>query len=138
MTRSLQDKVIIITGGASGIGRAAALCMASAGARVAIADIDLPGGEYRPAGGGREASATSREPEAQTPLELRSAGPAARLLLARGKGYWRRHPNPGKATVRQGDQGPISFPGLSMPSGSIARQAARSSASPAALFSACR
>jgi NAD(P)-dependent dehydrogenase (short-subunit alcohol dehydrogenase family) len=45
MTPSLQGKVIVITGGASGIGRAAALCMASAGARVVVGDIDLPGGE---------------------------------------------------------------------------------------------
>jgi NAD(P)-dependent dehydrogenase (short-subunit alcohol dehydrogenase family) len=45
MTASLQDKVIVITGGASGIGRAAALCMAGAGARVVVGDINLPGGE---------------------------------------------------------------------------------------------
>jgi NAD(P)-dependent dehydrogenase (short-subunit alcohol dehydrogenase family) len=45
MTPSLQGKVIVITGGASGIGRAAALCMAAAGARVAVADVDLAGGQ---------------------------------------------------------------------------------------------
>jgi NAD(P)-dependent dehydrogenase (short-subunit alcohol dehydrogenase family) len=35
-----QDKVVIITGGASGIGRASALAFAREGARVLIADID--------------------------------------------------------------------------------------------------
>ncbi len=34
----LQDKVSIITGGASGIGRAAALLFAQEGARVVVAD----------------------------------------------------------------------------------------------------
>ncbi len=35
----LKDKVAVITGGASGIGRATALAMSAAGARVAIADV---------------------------------------------------------------------------------------------------
>jgi 3-oxoacyl-[acyl-carrier protein] reductase len=42
MIEGLQDKVIIITGGAHGIGRAYALAFARAGARVVIADIDQP------------------------------------------------------------------------------------------------
>ncbi len=41
----LVGKKAIITGGASGIGRAAALLFASAGAAVVIADIDDQGGE---------------------------------------------------------------------------------------------
>ncbi|MDE2889065.1 MAG: SDR family NAD(P)-dependent oxidoreductase [Gemmatimonadota bacterium] len=40
---SLKRKVVLITGGASGIGRAAAVCCAQAGARVAVADCDRDG-----------------------------------------------------------------------------------------------
>jgi len=45
MTPDLAGKGIIATGGASGIGRAASLLMASKGARVVVADIDVAGGE---------------------------------------------------------------------------------------------
>lgn len=45
MTPTLAGKVAIITGGASGIGRAAARLMAAQGARVVVADINMPGGE---------------------------------------------------------------------------------------------
>jgi NAD(P)-dependent dehydrogenase (short-subunit alcohol dehydrogenase family) len=38
---SMQRKVLLVTGGGSGIGRAAALAAAREGARVAVADIDL-------------------------------------------------------------------------------------------------
>jgi len=41
----LKDKAIVITGGASGIGRAAALCCAQEGAKVVIADINKKAGE---------------------------------------------------------------------------------------------
>jgi len=40
----LSDRVAVITGAASGIGRAAALCLAQAGARVLVADRDEKGG----------------------------------------------------------------------------------------------
>lgn len=42
---SLEQKVILITGAASGIGRATALAVAEAGGRVAISDINVTGGE---------------------------------------------------------------------------------------------
>lgn len=44
MTRLLEGKVIIITGAANGIGRAAALLFASEGAKVVAADMDKPRG----------------------------------------------------------------------------------------------
>lgn len=42
---SLQDKVAVVTGGASGIGRATAAALAAEGARVVVADIDRDKGE---------------------------------------------------------------------------------------------
>jgi NAD(P)-dependent dehydrogenase (short-subunit alcohol dehydrogenase family) len=41
----LQDRIAIVTGASSGIGRASALRFAEAGARVVCADVDEPGGE---------------------------------------------------------------------------------------------
>lgn len=41
----LKDKVAIVTGAASGIGRAVALAYARAGAKVVVSDTDTPGGE---------------------------------------------------------------------------------------------
>jgi NAD(P)-dependent dehydrogenase (short-subunit alcohol dehydrogenase family) len=43
--RLVSDKVCVVTGGASGIGRATALLFAQAGARVAIFDLDEVGGQ---------------------------------------------------------------------------------------------
>ena len=42
MIEGLKDKVVIVTGGAHGIGKAYCLGFAHAGARVVIADIDRP------------------------------------------------------------------------------------------------
>ena len=44
VTHILEGKVAIVTGGASGIGRAAALALARQGARLLIADVDTDGG----------------------------------------------------------------------------------------------
>src|SRR6476469_5474439 len=41
----MKDKVVIITGGASGIGRATAIAFAREGATVVIGDLDKAGGE---------------------------------------------------------------------------------------------
>ena len=40
----MQDRSVIVTGGASGIGRATALLLAREGARVLVGDIDEAGG----------------------------------------------------------------------------------------------
>ncbi|MGW7357254.1 SDR family NAD(P)-dependent oxidoreductase [Streptomyces sp. NPDC054802] len=43
-TAPLHGKVAIVTGGASGLGRATALALAAAGAEVVVADLDVDGG----------------------------------------------------------------------------------------------
>jgi NAD(P)-dependent dehydrogenase (short-subunit alcohol dehydrogenase family) len=45
MAKDLTGRTAVITGGASGIGRGAALAFARAGAKLALADIDLAGAE---------------------------------------------------------------------------------------------
>ena len=45
MPSEYQDKVVLVTGGSYGIGRAAAIGFAQRGAKVVIADIDVKRGE---------------------------------------------------------------------------------------------
>ena len=45
MTSQFHGKVALVTGAASGIGRASALTFAREGARVVVADIQVAGGE---------------------------------------------------------------------------------------------
>ena len=45
MIHALKDRVVIVTGGAHGIGKAYALAFGAARARVVVADIDYPAAE---------------------------------------------------------------------------------------------
>ncbi len=45
MEATFKDKIVLVTGGASGIGRATSVAFAREGAKVAIADVDLSGAE---------------------------------------------------------------------------------------------
>ncbi|HZD39539.1 MAG TPA: SDR family oxidoreductase [Terriglobales bacterium] len=69
MIDGLKDKVVIVTGGAHGIGKAYCRGFAAAGARVVIADIDKPGAD-RAAGEIGEAIGIGAGANDQSPLHV--------------------------------------------------------------------
>ncbi|QBR02035.1 glucose 1-dehydrogenase [Paraburkholderia pallida] len=78
MSGDLEDKTIIVTGGGSGIGRAAALACAVAGASVVVADIGVAAGEetasaIRQAGGNAIFVATDVADEEQVEALVNAA-----------------------------------------------------------------
>ena len=67
MARALDDRLAVVTGGASGIGEACALGLAERGARIAVVDIDAAGAE-------QVARRLPGRGHAAYPLDVRDAG----------------------------------------------------------------
>ena len=89
----LEDKTVIVTGGASGIGRATALLLAREGARVVVGDIDAAGGRTVAAEAAQAGLRLSYLPldltdkgsiDAFAAAAARAAGPAHGLVNAAG------------------------------------------------------
>jgi len=74
----LSDRIAVVTGGASGIGRAAALALADAGATVVVADVNVTGAEAV-AGGLRHADACRLDVTDETSWEAMRARVEARF-----------------------------------------------------------
>ena len=96
---SMQDKVAVVTGAASGIGRATAEAFAAEGARVVVADIDREGGEktvvtVRERGGKAEFLAVDMTDPASINAfaDAVNAKYGAVDVLVNGAGWGRTHP----------------------------------------------
>jgi 3-oxoacyl-[acyl-carrier protein] reductase len=82
MRLSFDSRVALVTGGAQGIGRAIAIALAAAGARVHLADIDADGVAQTAAAIGAQAHAADLgTPEAAQALIARIAAESGRLDL---------------------------------------------------------
>jgi 2-hydroxycyclohexanecarboxyl-CoA dehydrogenase len=96
---SLQDKVAVVTGAASGIGRATAEALAAEGARVVVADIDRENGEktvaaVRERGGQADFIAVDMTDPASIAAfaDAVNAKYGAVDVLVNGAGWGRTHP----------------------------------------------
>ena len=96
---SLKDKVAVVTGAASGIGRATAEALAAEGARVVVADIDRENGEkaaaaVRERGGKAEFIAVDMTDPASIAAfaDTVNAKYGAVDVLVNGAGWGRTHP----------------------------------------------
>ena len=80
----LRDRVALVTGGASGIGRAVAATLAHAGAAVVLADLDAPGGQ-RVAADLRQAGLTAvfLQTDVTNPVEVEALVGTAVALFGR-------------------------------------------------------
>jgi NAD(P)-dependent dehydrogenase (short-subunit alcohol dehydrogenase family) len=71
--QGLQNKIALVTGASSGIGRATALAFSGAGAKVVVADVDVERGaraRLLPGADGRDApvALTASEPRLRPPV----------------------------------------------------------------------
>jgi 3-oxoacyl-[acyl-carrier protein] reductase len=80
MIGGLKDKVVVITGGAHGIGKAYALAFGKARARVVIADIDKPAGDLAAAALAKQFSAPALALQTDVSDEASTKEMAARTL----------------------------------------------------------
>lgn len=94
MTARFEGKRVLLTGGASGIGRATADLFAGEGARIVIGDLDIAGAEAAATAiGGAAFSYDARQPESATALVARATemlGGIDILLNVAGMMSWGR------------------------------------------------
>ena len=95
----LKDRVAIVTGSASGIGRSTALLLASEGASVVVADLDGPGAEKVVA----EIEAAGREGARSGRRRFQGRRGARDDRRRRGHLGWTRHPAQQRRSARPGE-----------------------------------